>query len=73
MDVIDLLVLLVECVVVGAGMAIGDWIIKVIAVKILNNSEQATLHDVEEEPDEDEARRKRARKKPPKPDMAVLP
>lgn len=66
MDVLELIILLVECIVIGAGMAIGDWIIKVIAVRILNDSEQASLHDVEDEPEEEEdKRRKRARTRRP--------
>lgn len=73
MDVLDLVILLIECIVVGAGMAIGDWVIKVIAVRLLNDSQTATLHDVEDEPDEDEERKKRTRRKPVKPDFSVLP
>lgn len=73
MDVLDLVILLIECIVVGAGMAIGDWVIKVIAVRILNDSQAATLHDVEEEPDEDEERKKRTRRRPPKEGFSVLP
>lgn len=72
MDVLDLLILLIECVVVGFGMAVGDWICKVIAVKLLN-SQQASLHDVEDEPDEDEERKKKARRRPVKPSFSVLP
>ena len=58
MDVLDLVILLVECVVIGFGMAVGDWLVKVIAVRILN-SEQASLHDVEDEEDDDDKRKKR--------------
>ena len=67
MDVLELIILLVECVVVGFGMAVGDWIVKVIAVRILN-SEQASLHDVddsENEEEEDDKRKKRRTRKPP--------
>ncbi len=67
MDMLDLLVLLVECVVVGFGMAVGDWLVKVIAVRLLN-SEQAALHDVEDaEGEEDDKRKKRRARKPPQP------
>jgi hypothetical protein len=66
MDMLDLLVLLVECVVVGAGMAVGDWLVKVIAVRLLN-SEQAALHDVEDEEEEEDKRKKRRTRKPPQP------
>ena len=67
MDVIELFVILVECIVIGAGMAIGDWVVKVIAVRLLNDSQQASLHDVEDEPEEedDDKRRKRARTRRP--------
>ena len=67
MDLLDLLILLVECVVVGFGMAVGDWLVKVIAVRILN-SKQAALHDVEDaEEEEDDKRKKRRTRKPPQP------
>ncbi len=67
MDVLDLMILLVECVVVGFGMAVGDWLVKVIAVRLLN-SEQAALHDVEDaEEEEDDKRKKRRTRKPPQP------
>lgn len=72
MDLLDLLILLIECVVVGFGMAVGDWLCKVIAVKVLNSG-QASLHDVEDEPDEDEERKKKARRRPVKPSFTVLP
>jgi hypothetical protein len=72
MDVLDLVILLIECVVVGFGMAVGDWLCKVIAVKLLNSG-QASLHDVEDEPDEDEERKKKARRRPVKPALSVLP
>jgi|SanBayMetagenome_1026888.scaffolds.fasta_scaffold34677_2 hypothetical protein len=67
MDVLELIILLVECVVVGFGMAIGDWMVKVIAVRLLN-SEQASLHDVDDpetEEEEDDKRKKRRTRKPP--------
>jgi len=67
MDVLELIILLVECIVVGFGMAIGDWLVKVIAVRLLN-SEQASLHDVDDpetEEEEDDKRKKRRTRKPP--------
>jgi hypothetical protein len=67
MDMLELFVLLVECVVVGFGMAVGDWIVKVIAVRLLN-SEQASLHDVDDpetDEEEDDKRKKRRTRKPP--------
>lgn len=66
MDVLDLVILLIECVVVGFGMAVGDWLVKVIAVKLLNSG-QASLHDVEDE-EEEETKVKRRRRAAPKPD-----
>lgn len=67
MDVIELVVILVECIVIGAGMAIGDWVVKIIAVRLINDAQQASLHDVEDEPEEedDDKRRKRARSRRP--------
>ena len=67
MDVLELIILLVECVDVGFGMAIGDWMVKVIAVRLLN-SEQHSLHDVDDpetEEEEDDKRKKRRTRKPP--------
>jgi len=63
MDVLDLLILLIECIVIGFGMAVGDWIVKVIAVRLLN-SEQASLHDVEDDEEEEVKRKRRTRKRP---------
>jgi hypothetical protein len=60
MDLIDLFVLLVECVVVGMGMAIGDWLVKLVAVRLLN-SEQHALHDVEDDDEEETSKKKRRR------------
>jgi len=51
-DVLELLLLCIECVVIGFGMALGDWVLKLIAVKFLNSGQ---LHDVDAEPSEGEA------------------
>lgn len=67
MDVIELVVILVECIVIGAGMAIGDWVVKIIAVRLINDAQQASLHDVEDE-EEEETKVKRRRRAAPKPD-----
>ena len=68
MDFLELWILLLECVVVGFGMAVGDWLVKVIAVKLLN-SQQASLHDVEDD-DEEEEKKKRTRQRKARPPAA---
>lgn len=69
MDVLELLLLCLECAVIGFGMAAGDWLLKIVAVKFLNSS-QIQLHDVEPDgdgEDEEPPAKKAARRSKPKP------
>jgi len=64
MDLLDMVVLIVECVAVGFGMEIGAVVAKVISVRLLNGASPVTVHDVEDEEEEEEqASTKRRRRK----------
>lgn len=60
-DVVELALLLLECAVVGAGMAIGDWAVKLAMVRWLN----ADVIPTDEEEEEEETKRKRRRRAKP--------
>jgi hypothetical protein len=64
MDLLDMVVLIIECVAVGFGMEIGAVVAKVISVRLLNGASPVTVHDVEDEEEEEEqASTKRRRRK----------
>ena len=64
MDLLDMVVLIVECVAVGFGMEIGAVVAKVISVRLLNGASPVTVHDVEDDEEEEEqASTKRRRRK----------
>jgi hypothetical protein len=64
MDLLDLIIIIVECVAIGFGMEIGAFVAKAFAVRLLNSS--AVAHDAEdeaeEEAEEEEEKTKRRRR-----------
>lgn len=58
MDLIDAILLIIECFFIGLGMELGSVIAKVITVKVLNSSSPVTVHDGEDEEEEEEEEEK---------------
>jgi riboflavin synthase len=66
MDLVDLIVIVVECLFVGFGMELGAVVAKVLTVRLLNEASPVTVHDSEDEADdeeEEEEEKKRRRRK----------
>jgi len=59
-DIVELAYLVLECAVIGFGMALGDWVCKIMMVRYLNRGE-GDLHDVEEDDEEETKKKKRRR------------
>lgn len=60
MPLSEMLWLVLECALIGFGMALGDWAVKFLVVRFLNHG---TLHDVDEE-EEPTAKQSRRRPRP---------
>lgn len=72
MDIVDMIILVVECTVIGFGMALGDWVCKIMMVRWLNRGE-GQIHDVEDdEEDEEETKKKKRRRRAASPSGAPL-
>ena len=59
-DVVELGLLLLECAVIGTGMALGDWLVKLAMLRWLN----VEVIPTDEPEEEEETKRKRRRAKP---------
>lgn len=70
MDMIDAFMLMLECAVIGFGMALGDWLLKLIAVRFLNSQHHA-LHDVEDDEEEEAPAKKASKAKQPRERRAI--
>lgn len=65
MDFIDAFWLVAECLLIGFGMAAGDMILKVLAVKVMN-THIVTIAESDEVEEEEEPIAKKARKRAPR-------
>lgn len=63
MDLLDIMVLVVECFFVGLAMELGSVFGKVISVRLLNDASPVTVHDSEDEEEEEEEEETKKRRR----------